>query len=257
MNKFNAQLRQAILSVAHQTYSNIEQIIVEDGGRNAEQTAKEMARSTGLAIRYISQPASGRASAGNAGLSAAKGKWCLFLDDDDLLFADHIETLVNALANNSTASAAYSIAWEVLTQYKFGDGSHLETCHSVSHLHRQDFDYGVLKHHNYMPIQSVLFERRLFLENGGMDECLDALEDWSLWLRFAFENRFVYVPKVTSLFRTPAEALQNQQRLRKLHDNYTRARQSAEESIKRKKTHAMLKATKVQQFRKEEISIHA
>ena len=108
-----------------------------------------------------------------------------------------------------------------------------------------------------MPIQSVLFERRLFLEHGGMDERLDSLEDWSLWLRFAYENRFVYIPKVTSLYRTPAETVENQQRLRKLHANYTLARQSAEESIKRRKTHAVLKSTKLQPSSAEEISIHA
>jgi len=253
----NAQLRQAILSVAHQTYPNIEHIVVEDGGNNSEQTANEIGRATGLTVRYFSKPAAGRAAAGNAGLSAARGKWCLFLDDDDLLFADHIETLVAALTHDTAARAAYSIAWEVLTQYKFGDGSHSETCHRVSHLHRQDFDYDVLSHHNYMPIQSVLFERRLFLEHGGMDERLDWLEDWSLWLRFAYENRFVYIPKVTSLFRTPAENVENQHRLRKLHANYTLARHSAEESIKRRKTYSVLKSKKFQPSLAEEISIHA
>lgn len=253
----NAQLRQAILSVAHQTYPNIEHIVIEDGGNNSEQTANEIGRSTGLTVRYFSKHAAGRAAAGNAGLAAARGKWCLFLDDDDLLFADHIETLVAALLHDSAACAAYSIAWEVLTQYKFGDGSHNETCHRVSHLHRQDFDYSVLSHHNYMPIQSVLFERRLFLEHGGMDERLDSLEDWSLWLRFAYENRFVYVPKVTSLYRTPAEDVQNQQRLRKLHASYSLARQSAEDSIKKRKTQTMMKLAKFQPSRSEEMSVHA
>ncbi|MCC7527479.1 MAG: glycosyltransferase, partial [Candidatus Melainabacteria bacterium] len=228
----NVQLRQALLSVAHQTYPNIEQIVVEDGGRESEETVKEIAQATGLAVRFISQPNLGRSAAGNTGLAAAKGKWCLFLDDDDLLFADHVETLAAALTQESAACAAYSIAWMVLTAYKFGEGRHIETCHSVSRLHRQDFDYSVLTHHNYMPIQSVLFERRLVEERGGMDEGLDSLEDWNLWLRFAFRNRFLHVPKVTSLYREPSDNQQNRTRQQVLHENYNRARQKAEASIK-------------------------
>lgn len=228
----NVQLRQALLSVVHQSYPNIEQIVVEDGGCESEETVKEIAQLTGRAIRFINQPKLGRSAAGNAGLAAARGRWCLFLDDDDLLFADHLETLALALLQDSSASAAYSLAWEVLTEYQFGDGKHIEKCHSVSGLQRQEFDYSVLKHHNYMPIQSVLFERQLFEERGGMDEGLNSLEDWNMWLRFAFRNRFVYIPKVTSLYRAPADNQQNQLRQKVLHDTYNLAHQRAEEFIK-------------------------
>ena len=37
-------------------------------------------------------------------------------------------------------------------------------------------------------------------------EDMDALEDWTLWLRYAWNHRFAYVPKVTSLYRTPSDA---------------------------------------------------
>lgn len=228
----NVQLRQALLSVAHQSYPNVEQIVVEDGSCESEETVKEIAQLTGRAISFIKQPKLGRSAAGNAGLAAARGKWCLFLDDDDLLFADHLETLALALRQDSSACAAYSLAWEVLTEYQFGDGKHIEKCHSVSGLQRQDFDYSVLKHHNYMPIQSVLFERRLFVERGGMDEALNSLEDWNMWLRFAYRNKFAYVPKVTSLYRAPADNQQNKLRQKVLHDNYNLAQQRAEEFIK-------------------------
>ena len=35
---------------------------------------------------------------------------------------------------------------------------------------------------------------------------MDVLEDWNLWNRFSYRNDFVYVPKVTSAFRVPANA---------------------------------------------------
>jgi hypothetical protein len=41
---------------------------------------------------------------------------------------------------------------------------------------------------------------------------MDALEDWTLWLRYARGHRFVYVPKVTSLFRTPTDQTKAKER---------------------------------------------
>lgn len=122
--------------------------------------------------------------------------------------------LVNALITESDAVASYSLAWNVPTDTTaLAQGSYIETTHRLLPELRQDFDFDVLLHHNYLPIQSVLFERQLFVQRGGFDEDMDALEDWVLWIRFARRNRFVYVPKVTSLFRIPvdsAKALERQ-----------------------------------------------
>lgn len=199
-------LRQAMLSVAHQTYPNIEHLIVEDGGDTTRGTVDNIRAVTGHDITFIAVEKLGRSAAGNAGLAAAKGRWCLFLDDDDLLFADHIEVLVNALVEHSEAVAAYSPAWEIPTNVEqLENGRYIEVGHHVPSSLKQPFDYEVLKHHNFMAIQSVLFDRSLYKERGGFEEDMDALEDWVLWVRYAHGNRFIYVPKVTSMFRTPSD----------------------------------------------------
>jgi len=198
-------LRQALLSVAHQTYPNIEHIVVEDGGETMRPIVDNISQATGGAIHFIKLDKLGRSAAGNAGLAAAKGHWCLLLDDDDLLFSDHIEVLANTLINQGDAVAAYSLAWEVITDNsRLKEGEYSEVTHRVPLPLRQNFDYEVLKHHNFMAIQSVLFERRLFEERGGFEVDMDALEDWVLWKKYAHGNRFQYVPKVTSIYRTPA-----------------------------------------------------
>jgi GT2 family glycosyltransferase/2-polyprenyl-3-methyl-5-hydroxy-6-metoxy-1,4-benzoquinol methylase len=198
-------LRQALLSVAHQTYPNIEHIVVEDGGETMRPVVDNISQIVGRAIHFIKLDKLGRSAAGNAGLSAAKGHWCLFLDDDDLLFSDHVEVLASALLNQADAVAAYTLAWEVITDSsRLMEGSYSEVAHRVPLPLRQNFDYEVLKHHNFITIQSVLFERRLFEERGGFEVDMDALEDWVLWKKYARGNWFRYVPKVTSLYRTPA-----------------------------------------------------
>jgi GT2 family glycosyltransferase len=217
-------LRQALLSVAHQTYPNIEHIVVEDGGKTMLPIIDNISQTTGKAIHFIKLDKLGRSAAGNAGLSAAKGRWCLFLDDDDLLFAEHIEVLVNTLLVHTDAVAAYSLAWEVETDSaRLPEGTYSETTYGVPSSIRQDFDYEVLKHHNFMAIQSVLFDRRLFNERGGFELDMDALEDWVLWKKYAYGNRFAYVPKVTSMFRVPSDPAKISQRMDAFHSAYPQA----------------------------------
>jgi len=199
-------LVQCILSVMSQTYSPIEHVIVEDGGDAMRDVVERMSRATDANLRYFPLAKVGRSAAGNAGLAAATGEFVLFLDDDDLIFADHIETLVEALALNPDAAAAYSLAWEVPTDAsRLADGSYVELEPVFNRAMQRPFDLGVLREFNYIPIQAILFQRKLYLERGGFEEDLDALEDWNLWNRYAVGNRFAYVPKVTSLYRVPAD----------------------------------------------------
>jgi hypothetical protein len=52
----------------------------------------------------------------------------------------------------------------------------------------------------------------MYVERGGFDEDIDVLEDWILWVSYAYRNRFIYVPKLTSMYRTPADPVKIRQR---------------------------------------------
>lgn len=199
-------LLQSMLSVMRQTYPEVEHVIVEDGGTTLEDLVHCVSEVSGSQVNYFSVGKVGRSAAGNAGLAAAKGEFVLFLDDDDLLFADHIEMLVQAIQATPEIAAAYSLAWDVPTDARgLSDGTlsvHAPILHKAM---LQPFDPEVLKQYNYIPIQGILFRRKVYLERGGFEEDLEALEDWNLWNRYAVNNWFAYVPKVTSLFRTPAD----------------------------------------------------
>jgi len=61
----------------------------------------------------------------------------------------------------------------------------------------------VMRHHNYIAIQSIVFQRELFERYGGFDLELDNLEDWNLWLRYSSQRDFKLLKKTTSMYRTP------------------------------------------------------
>jgi GT2 family glycosyltransferase len=200
-------LGQAIQSVLNQTYPRIELIVVEDGGDSQKTLVTSLTERvpSGCTIRFLANEKLGRSAAGNAALTEAKGNFIMFLDDDDLLFSDHIETLVSALLGDSKLSAAYALSIEVHTKV---DPIKLTYEEQSFHLHsnfRQEWDYRVLQHYNFIPIQAIIFKRELYEKRGGFDTELDQLEDWNLWLRYGYGNQFKYIPKTTSIFRTPAD----------------------------------------------------
>ncbi|TDR31570.1 glycosyltransferase [Hydromonas duriensis] len=223
-------LKQSIESVMNQTYSNIELIIVEDGGETLKEFVEGMPMGA-TKISYYSQPKVGRSATGNYGLSVSKGEYLMFLDDDDLLFSDHVEVLMNLLLEEDVL-AAYSLSTEVSTRVVEGNQSYIEEGVYTHKVLAQEFDYEILLDHNYITIQSILFHRSCYDARGGFDEKLDMLEDWNLWLRYAYKNKFKYVDKVTSLYRVPSDAKQKIERAQMLHAAYEIALQNAKTACK-------------------------
>ncbi len=225
------KLREAIASVVNQTYAQlkcpIELVLVEDGGlviESARSQIDELRASGVLAeVIYVPLPKSGRCVAGNKALEVATGQLCCFLDDDDLFYADHLEVLVNEWLKQPSLGAVYALAYEVRTHVHSEEPwVYEDVMHSL--IHRQEFSRPTLWHHNYFPIQTVLFQRRLYLENGGFDLDLENLEDWNLWVRYSLKSDFKLISKVTSLYRVPDQLEKALKRQAVLDDYYNKAK---------------------------------
>jgi len=224
-------LRQSLLSVAHQTYPNIEHIVVQDGGSSMNAIVDEVINVTNSNIKFFGATKSGRSAIGNIGLAKSSGKWCMIFDDDDLLFSDHIEILVNALINDPKVSGVSSFAAEILTDVKVTNGivqSYTEKEFKLSDAFNQPISAEELRLYNYLPVQSVLFERELFEERGGFDEDMELLEDWILWNRYAKGKTFGYVAKCTSMFRSPYHV----QQIKVRHKMFSEIRDVAKARVK-------------------------
>lgn len=196
-------LRQALASIENQTHRPLEVVVVEDGSGDGEAVCAGFAGR--LDIRYFRlEPAQGRARAGNRALAEARGEWLGFLDDDDLLYADHVEVLLQA-ALDARLPGSYGLAWRAHTRVS---DDRLPVFEEVFRDIAPDEPFSRLTmwHHNLMPIQAVLFRRGLYERHGGFAEDMDQLEDWNLWTRYTMDVDFVQVRKVTSLFRVPGDA---------------------------------------------------
>lgn len=94
INNYNYQayLGAAIDSALAQTYGDCEVIVVDDGSTDASRVVIE---SYGDQIQAVLKPNGGQASAFNAGFAAASGEWILYLDADDFLDENAIESILN------------------------------------------------------------------------------------------------------------------------------------------------------------------
>ena len=200
-NNRNSLLKEAVESVLSQTYDNLEIVIVEDGSEYAKKILNLVKSRTTCNIVYETMPKSGRCIIGNKGMQVANGEYLIFLDDDDKFYESHIEDLITALQKNNVL-VAYSNAYEVETEFLSTEPlKYVERKKSV--IYNQEFSRALLWRQNYMSIQSVLFSKKLFLECGGFDSELDALEDWHLWVKFSLKTDFYHLDKVTSMYRVP------------------------------------------------------
>lgn len=223
-------LRETLISLRNQTYSNIEIVIVEDGAAMAQSMIMSEFEDLSV-VYYATQEKVGRSKAGNIAMKMAKGEYLNFLDDDDLFYADHVETLVANL-ENTQYKAAYSLGFEIPVEILSID-PYVYKVISYNGIHKQGFNKMILAHHNYIPIQCIMFKKELFLLYGGLDESLDALEDWDLWVRYSLYTDFKFVSKTTSLYKVPYEREDNRERQQVLDETLKIVREKHKKYIQK------------------------
>ena len=98
-------LPRTIRSILAQTLADFELILVEDGSPNGCGELCDRWAEKDSRIRVIHKPNGGPASASNAGLDAARGRYIGFVDSDDLIAPDMYEQLYAALTAAGCAMA--------------------------------------------------------------------------------------------------------------------------------------------------------
>ncbi|WP_281890069.1 glycosyltransferase family 2 protein [Paenibacillus sp. YYML68] len=214
-------IKQALLSIRNQTYRSFEVIVVEDGDNQVEYMLKNEFSDLDIIYTTTGNNNIGRSKSANIGLALATGEYINFLDDDDLLYPDHLEILMSALQENIEYKVAYSLAYEAMIKYRSIERNYFRVLYRICTFNSK-FSILTLIAQNFLPIQSVMFKREIIRELGGINEELDYLEDWHFWLKIACKYRFLYVEKITSEFRTSLhffDRFKRRKNMKKSYDN--------------------------------------
>ncbi len=185
------RLAEALNSLALSTYRNVEVVLVNDGGRRPE-----VAESFPFEVRRVDFAENrGRSAAAQAGVEAATGDCIGFLDDDDLLAPEHLESLTAMLRDG--VDVAYSDAAVVC--YEPGKSGWRERSRRLPYS--RDFDRTILLLDNYIPFHTVLMTREALERAGSFDLQLPIFEDWDLLIRASRSSSFVHLARTTCEYR--------------------------------------------------------
>lgn len=171
-------LKNAVASVLEQSYQNMELIIIANGCQDHTATLIKQIKKNDprQCIVYLEfEQILGAAKARNIGIDRARGEYIAFLDDDDSWHHDKLQTQIEILD-----SLQYSI---VGTNYIYTYGvpnKHIKfarsSCKPIIKI--QDMYYE-----NLLGSFSFCTTRKKYLDKNCINEKLDALQDWDLWLK--------------------------------------------------------------------------
>lgn len=184
-------LGNVIESILRQTYKNIEIIVVDDNGSGSEnrlKTAKALKEYVDNGkVQYITPEKNvGGSGARNTGARASKGKYLMFLDDDDTVSEDKIEKQVKAL---NTIDKSYGIAYCSTKVFENGKLSNI-----IEAKESGDILYRYMLGKVYIGTGTALIFREVWESLGGYDESFVRHQDWEFFARVLDKYDAIAVP---------------------------------------------------------------
>lgn len=171
-------LTESIESVLNQSCQNFEIIVVDDG--STDQTSAVAARYR--EVRCLRQKNYGLSAARNAGLQASRGSFVIFLDADDRLLPDAIETGLKKLDEFPECAFTYGHAKSIAA-----DGSPIASRQRPC-VEKDHYLHLLRDNYIYNPAM-VMYRRAVFDSIGGFDPAVNPAADYDLYLRIARKFR--------------------------------------------------------------------
>ena len=201
-------LAEALASAVRQTYRNLEILVIRDGG---EEVADVVGSFHDARVVFIDRKENrGKPASLNEALSRAQGKYVAYLDDDDLYYPHHVETLVNVLERQTDFHVAYSdlykTYWTALPGLVAAERASDRIALSKRVEISRDFDRFLMLYFNHVLHVSLMHRRDLLDRTGLYNESLNVLIDWDMTRRLAFFSDFLHVPAITGEFYSPIGA---------------------------------------------------
>lgn len=179
----------AIDSLLRQTFRHLEVLAIDDGSTDA--TASYLGALTDPRVRVLTAPAPGLASALNAGLAAARGRYVARQDADDWSSPERLQRQVAWLDARTDVDV-------LATAASFVDERNAPLESAWTRTVRAQWDVAVTPARiaALMPLTCCIFHATVMARTGilrdagGYDQATVPAEDYDLWLRLLPAHRF-------------------------------------------------------------------
>ncbi len=213
-------IRETWDSLQSQTFQDWECLIVENRSTDNSLEVAQQIRDPRLQI--LITEAQGPCSARNQGLRQARGKWILFLDADDLLPPNYLQSKMK-LIQEQPGRDLYSCPWE--EQNPQGKTERHDPL--GSHVSREEMLASAFIYPPFA-IHTTLIRREMITPELEWPESLDQglCEDAIFWFKLLHQGGIAFHDDTYAIYRTQTENFRNQVK------NLPRLSQSYEKIIK-------------------------
>ena len=212
-------LPQRLSSIAAQSYSPIEIIILDDASTDGSQSRLIEFAQTHPATLLLNESNSGSPFAQwNKGAEVAKGDLLWFAESDDYCDSAFLEKLVPYFTKDPEVGIAYCRSWRVSeTDEKLDLVPAKEAGPNSSKFDHYFLGAGPEEIRSHLSVQSsipnasaVLVKRNLFLAAGGAPTHMKLCGDWLVWLKVLSTSKLAYHSEPLNFFRAPHAKSQRQ-----------------------------------------------
>ena len=195
----------ALQSIAGQTFTDIETVLINDGSEDSSALLAEDWCSRDSRFILVNNNGSGLVDALNTGLAECSGTWVARMDADDISLPDRIEKQHGLAVSKGSMTVVscqvQSFPREIITSgYRLYE-QWLNNLTEPSEIEKNLFIESPIPH------PTAFFHRQNILAEGGYTE-RKLPEDYELWLRLWSRGyRFARVPEVLLKWRDHADRL--------------------------------------------------
>lgn len=200
-------LPETLRSVRRQTFRDYEIVVVDDGSTEASSLAViDRIASRAEDVRVVRRANGGLSAARNTGLRAARGKYVLPLDADDMLHPTFLEKAVGALRRDPGLAFVTSM----VAYFESDPGKHVGGWLPLG------TDRDIMCVTNCASTCTALMPREAVEAAGGYDEWLTSYEDWDLYCALAERGlRGAVIPEVLFFYRIRSQSMMRTEGLAK------------------------------------------
>lgn len=210
-------LETCLRSVAHQSYSNIEHIVVDGGSTDGSQKTLEEYQKRDDRLKFSSGPDKGQGDAVNKGFAQASGDIIAWINSDDYYFDEEVfKFVVEFFDKNPEVDIIY------------GGMAYVDSKNNLTHIRiPPQYNYGMLTRISYIGNTNTFFRRKV-IDKHILDADYHYVIDHEYMLRITKDFTAYRTKRMIACFRvhpdaktqTLSLAIKNSERLRrdKYHD---------------------------------------